>query len=69
MEKLEKFITGELSTHTPTGARPSLSKASSLNSATETHGPMFRMGISAEGSSPPGFHSGTDHPGTSSPGS
>lgn len=56
VDKLEKFISGELNTRTPTGARPSLSKASSLNSATETHGPMFRMGLSADGSSPPGCH-------------
>ena len=65
VDKLEKFISGELSTRSPTGltlARPSLSKASSLSSAPNSiHGPgardVFRKATSASFDSlmsPPG---------------
>ena len=54
IDKLEKFISGELSTRSPTRmtlSRPSLSKASSLTSASSIHGPgardAFKKGTSA----------------------
>ena len=44
VDKLEKFISGELSTQQqPSVARPSLSKGSSLNSMPEIHGGMYKM--------------------------
>jgi len=51
VDKLEKFITGELSTRAP-GSRPSLSKGNSLNSplpAPEMHGPTFSPQLERRG--------------------
>ena len=48
MDKIEKFITGEISSKS---IRPSLSKGNSLSD-----NPMFRLGTSLEGNSPPGSH-------------
>ena len=50
VDKLEQFLTGEQCVK---ATRPSLSIGSSLNSSTEAHVTIFRMGASGEDRSPP----------------